>query len=67
MPSANSRISVIAKSSSNDMNTEGPAKEIAYPDFIICSRILYLCRTTNQLLNENNNRKVYADLECALL
>lgn len=65
MPSANSRISQLTKQSSDMADTL--KKQTPYPDFVLCSRILFLARTTNQLMNSNNARKVNADLECALL
>eukprot|EP00347_Sterkiella_histriomuscorum_P000570 403375338 len=67
MPSANTRVSVLAKKQESEMNSDSPVKEIQYPDFVICSRILFLCKTTNQLMNQNNTRKVLPDLECSLL
>ncbi|CDW76789.1 importin-n-terminal domain-containing protein [Stylonychia lemnae] len=55
MPSANSRVSLLAKQNQNDMNADSATPtEIKYPDFVVCSR-------------QNNQRKVYPALETSLL
>jgi len=33
------------------MASDSTPNEIKYPDFIVCSRVLYISRLTNQLMN----------------
>ena len=58
------------------MASDSTPNEVKYPDFIVCSRVLYITRLTNQLMNvryylliaqQNNQRKVLPALETALL
>jgi len=52
MPSANARLHAVRQQKKDDMgmSTEVQTQQQSpQPDFIICSRIIYLCRLTNQL------------------
>ena len=51
MPSANSRLTIQRQMA--DMGSDGDMaqqQQQQYIDFIICSRIIYLCRVTNELV-----------------
>lgn len=48
MPSAVSRLATISKLA--EMGDGNSGEEVKFPDFIICSRIIYLCKLSNQLI-----------------